>query len=203
MIFLKKFISGIIVGTIISITSIGVFATSQSYTLTKSDSPIIVDNVQYVSQELPIMNYEGSTYVPLRAISEMLGAEVNWNNDTRTIEIVSSNNTTSIVNNNSQTTNPVVDTTSDLVVNTITSPISNNETATLSVIGSPNTEYSISVYYGSGASTASGLEVATSDNNGIVSWSWKIGGNTNVGTYRIVIQSIDGTQQLETSITIQ
>ncbi len=199
---MKKFVSGIIVGTLISITSIGVFGTMQSYNLTKSDSPIIVDGTKYISKELPIMNYEGNTYVPLRAISGMLGAEINWNNNTRTIEIISSSNITSVVNN-SQTTNPVVDITSDLVINTITSPISNNETATLSVIGTPNTEYSISVHYSSGPSTASGLEVATSDNNGNVSWSWKIGGKTNAGTYRVVVKSIDGTQQLETSITVQ
>lgn len=31
--------------------------------------------------------YEGTTYVPLRAISELLGKEVIWDNDTRTVEI--------------------------------------------------------------------------------------------------------------------
>ena len=62
-----------------------------------------------------------------------------------------------------------------------------NENATISAKGAPNTEYKISVYYNSGASTAAGLEKKTSDANGNVSWTWKIGGSTNFGTYSATI----------------
>lgn len=81
----------------------------------------------------------------------------------------------------------------------VTSPVGRNETATLKAIGKPNTEYRISVYYSSGASTADGLENHTSDSSGNVSWSWKVGGRTKGGTHRIVISG--GGETLETSFT--
>ena len=64
---------------------------------------------------------------------------------------------------------------------------SRNENATISITGLPNTQYSIAVYYNSGKSTAAGLVNKTSDANGHVSWTWKIGSKTNPGTYRAVI----------------
>lgn len=63
--------------------------------------------------------------------------------------------------------------------------VSRNEDVTLNVIGLPNTEYDINVYYSSGASKAKGLENHTSDSSGYVSWTWQIGGKTNAGTYHI------------------
>jgi|GEM_PF-162333 len=77
--------------------------------------------------------------------------------------------------------------------------VQNGSTATLSITGKPNTEYSISVYYSSGASKADGLEAKTSESNGKVSWTWKIGANTKAGTHRIVIDG--GGEKIETSIT--
>ncbi len=62
-----------------------------------------------------------------------------------------------------------------------------NEYATISITGIPNTEYHISVFYHSGESTAAGLESNTSDANGNISWTWKIGGKTTPGTYHATI----------------
>lgn len=62
-----------------------------------------------------------------------------------------------------------------------------NEDVTLTACGKPNTEYKLSVYYSSGASTADGLGKKTSDGNGNISWSWQIGGRTNPGNYRMTI----------------
>ena len=72
---------------------------------------------------------------------------------------------------------------------TITSGLSfvRNEIATVSINAQPNTEYSIKVYYPSGKSTAQGLENKTSDANGNVSWSWKIGGKTTEGAHYLII----------------
>ena len=81
----------------------------------------------------------------------------------------------------------------------ITSPIGRNETATLRIQGAPNTEYSISVFYSSAASEAAGLEDKVSDSNGVVEWSWKIGGKTKAGEHRIVIIK-GGGENFETSI---
>lgn len=65
--------------------------------------------------------------------------------------------------------------------------ISRNETGTVKIKGKPNTVYTITVYYKSGASTADGLEAKTSDSEGYVTWSWKVGGKTSAGTFRIVV----------------
>ena len=82
----------------------------------------------------------------------------------------------------------------------VTSPIPPNSIATLSAKVSPNTKYSITVYYSSGASSADGLEDKTSDANGNIEWSWKVGGRTKPGTYRIVIAG--GGEKKETTFTV-
>lgn len=63
-----------------------------------------------------------------------------------------------------------------------------NQYATISIIGQPGAQYTITVHYNSGPSKAKGLEPKTADANGNVSWTWKIGGNTSEGTYRVDIQ---------------
>lgn len=73
------------------------------------------------------------------------------------------------------------------------------ETATLTIKGKPNTQYSIDVFYSTKASEAQGLESKTSDNNGNVTWSWKVGTNTTPGTHQIKI--VGGGETIETSFT--
>lgn len=69
----------------------------------------------------------------------------------------------------------------------VTSPVDNNSMATLTAKGKPNTVYHISVYYSTKESGAQGLENKTSDANGNVSWTWKVGGNTNPGKHKITV----------------
>lgn len=69
----------------------------------------------------------------------------------------------------------------------MTSFVYNNNMASLTIQGKPDTEYFISVYYSSGASEAKGLERKTSDSNGYVTWEWKVGAKTKEGSHRIVI----------------
>lgn len=58
--------------------------------------------------------------------------------------------------------------------------------------GTPNSLYNITIYYDSGESTADGLEPQMSSDTGYVHWKWKVGTNTNYGTYRIVIEGEAG-----------
>lgn len=67
------------------------------------------------------------------------------------------------------------------------SPVYRNEEVTLSAKGTPNADAKIKVYYSSGASKAKGLEDKKTDTDGNVSWTWKVGGKTNAGTYRITV----------------
>ena len=81
----------------------------------------------------------------------------------------------------------------------VTSPIFNGESATLVIIGKPNTEYTISVYYPSGLSESKDLEAKISDNDGNVSWTWKVGTTTSEGEHKITISG--GGETINTSFT--
>jgi hypothetical protein len=48
--------------------------------------PIIVNENLYEG-DLPILNYEGFTYVPLRAMSDLLNTHILWNEALRQVEI--------------------------------------------------------------------------------------------------------------------
>lgn len=66
-----------------------------------------------------------------------------------------------------------------------TNNVSPGEYVTLEIQGKPNTKYSIKVHYSSGASSAKGLEPKMSNENGYVSWTWKVGTRTKPGDYHI------------------
>ena len=76
---------------------------------------------------------------------------------------------------------------SDIYVMFWSEQVQAGETATVKIQGDPNTVYTIQAFYSSGASSAKGLEPKTSDENGIVSWSWKVSANVSPGRYRIRI----------------
>lgn len=68
------------------------------------------------------------------------------------------------------------------------------EEKAINIKGMPNTVYDIDVYYSSGISKASGLEDKMSDDNGLVSWTFKVSKNVKVGKYKINIT--DGVNTL-------
>ena len=91
---------------------------------------------------------------------------------------------------------------SGIVLISLTSPVSRNESATLKIKGAPDMVYKINVYYSSGASTAAGLSPIISDMDGYASWTWKVGGKTNPGSFRITIAQNDAVV-LETYFTVK
>ena len=66
-------------------------------------------------------------------------------------------------------------------------PCNPGDEVTITVQGTPNTSYSIKVVYNSGASKSKDLNPKTSDSNGVVSWTWKVGTKTALGTYPVTI----------------
>ena len=56
------------------------------------------------------------------------------------------------------------------------------EDQNVKIKGKPNTEYTITVEYKTQMSTAKGLIPKTSDNEGIVKWSWKVGSRSTPGS---------------------
>ncbi|TVY01497.1 hypothetical protein [Paenibacillus cremeus] len=82
----------------------------------------------------------------------------------------------------------------------VSSPAPRNSTATLKAKVAPGATAHIVVHYKSGASTAAGLEPKKADSNGNVSWSWHVGGNTTLGSWRITVSS--GNSSAETSFQV-
>ncbi len=80
-----------------------------------------------------------------------------------------------------------------LEIVSVTSPIGKGYTATLRANTEPGAYCTITVYYKSGPSRASGLYGKTADSSGNVLWSWKVGTRTTPGSWRIVVTaSLDG-----------
>ncbi|RKL63009.1 hypothetical protein DXT63_08415 [Thermoanaerobacteraceae bacterium SP2] len=72
---MKKFII-ILVISLLLITS-SVSAAVEQFILTRSPFPIIV-NGQALKSDLPVLNYKGNTYIPLKKVGEALGVPVEF-----------------------------------------------------------------------------------------------------------------------------
>ncbi|WP_058301550.1 Gmad2 immunoglobulin-like domain-containing protein [Gorillibacterium timonense] len=57
------------------------------YVLTQVNYPVHVNGIPYVDENLPILNYKGSTYVPLKSIATILGDHVVWNTAAKRVDI--------------------------------------------------------------------------------------------------------------------
>lgn len=75
---MRKFFLGLIVGALI-FSIIPVYAAIEEYICYKADYKVVVRGIVYSDPELPILNYKGNTYVPMRGILEAAGLSVNWN----------------------------------------------------------------------------------------------------------------------------
>lgn len=85
---IKDLIVGIIIGAVLTLPTSS-FASASSltkYFLVKAQYPIMVNENLYKG-DLPILNYQGSTYVPLRALSELLNVNISWNKAPKQVEI--------------------------------------------------------------------------------------------------------------------
>jgi hypothetical protein len=83
---LKYITTGIIIGaTVVATPSIA--SEIKEFLLYKADYKIVVNGKPYVSDELPILNYKGVTYTPLKAIGTLLNSDVQWNAEIGQVEI--------------------------------------------------------------------------------------------------------------------
>lgn len=73
----------------------------------------------------------------------------------------------------------------------LTTPVSPGEYATIEVQTLPNELLAIEVWYKSGKSEAEGLFPKRADDEGYVSWTWKVGTRTTPGHWEIVIASLN------------
>jgi len=93
----------------------------------------------------------------------------------------------------------------DVTFTSISTPIGAGNVATATIKTAAGASCSITVTYKSGKSTAKGLDPKIADMNGMVSWSWLVGGNTTPGSWPIdVTCSANGqtaTQHMTFTVT--
>lgn len=77
--FFKGFILGALIFNTVSFATVG-------YTALKSTFPIIINGETWESEK-PAVVIDGSTYLPLKAIGEVLNVKVNWNSELSRVEI--------------------------------------------------------------------------------------------------------------------
>lgn len=61
-------------------------ASVKEYILKDSPFPVLVDGQAYEGN-LPILNYEGNTYVPLKALGDLLDSKIEFNAELKQVEI--------------------------------------------------------------------------------------------------------------------
>ncbi|AEG60056.1 stalk domain-containing protein [Desulforamulus ruminis] len=83
---MKKFILGLLCGVIISTSSI-VYASDYVQTTLFPAKFIINGQSKELKSEYTILNYSNHVYVPIRFVAENMGAIIDYNNNTKTINI--------------------------------------------------------------------------------------------------------------------
>lgn len=71
-----------------------------------------------------------------------------------------------------------------------TKSVKRGSMASIKIRGTANVQYNCMVRYKSGFSTAAGLGTKTADEEGFVSWTWRVGGNTTRGSWPIIITNL-------------
>ena len=89
---MKKVILGLIIGIVISTGTIYAKQINDTIEIAYNNIKISVFGQECIPKDTdgnivePFI-YEGTTYVPIRAISQAFGKRVDWNDETKTVEI--------------------------------------------------------------------------------------------------------------------
>ncbi|WP_438435402.1 stalk domain-containing protein [Gorillibacterium sp. sgz500922] len=84
---MKKFIAGVIVGAVVATAGSAVAAPVKQYVLTMANYPIFVNGKEFKDASKPILQYNGSTYVPLAKLADLTGVQYTWNVAAKRVEI--------------------------------------------------------------------------------------------------------------------
>jgi hypothetical protein len=80
---MKKLVSGIVIGVCLS--SAVVYA-AENLNVVKVAYKVFV-NEKELQTDLPILNYSGRTYLPLKAVGDALGVKVNWDEQSSSVKV--------------------------------------------------------------------------------------------------------------------
>jgi hypothetical protein len=78
---------GILIGALLMVGATSGYAAVKQYLLTEASYPIYVDGTAYSDKEKPVLNYNGSTYVPLAKLGDITGVNYTWNESLKRVEI--------------------------------------------------------------------------------------------------------------------
>ena len=92
---MKKFIIGIIIGGTLTTSVTALAATVKNMQAVYSVQKLVVKGVDTGKGSTAFVS-EGTTYVPLRTVSDALGHEISWDTNTKTIYINSNNNSNNV-----------------------------------------------------------------------------------------------------------
>lgn len=85
---MKNTFKGFIAGFVMASLIVGsVTAGVNQYLLTPASYPVIADGVNLDSEDYPILNYNGTTYLSLRKTAEAVNANLEWNDELRRAEL--------------------------------------------------------------------------------------------------------------------
>lgn len=94
---MKKFILGLITGLLLSTMTVS-FAASKLTAYFNPDVKINIDGVP-LKAEIVSVDETQKNYAPVRDVAEALGATVTWNQETKSIDIISKESEVSVVSN--------------------------------------------------------------------------------------------------------
>lgn len=80
----KQLFLGVILGVTVS-TSLPLFANTVKYVLNKVEYKFVINGESYQTKN-DVLSYNGTTYLPLRELSEALGLNLSFNNGVITVE---------------------------------------------------------------------------------------------------------------------
>lgn len=83
---MKKFVIGLILGSLIT----GTAGAAAQYALTPITYDIKVNGKSLKDEQYPMLNWNGTTYLSLRKTSDAFGAKLNWDEKSKTAELVTS-----------------------------------------------------------------------------------------------------------------
>lgn len=86
---MKKFIAGLVIGLLIATAGVG-FAAGETVQATFAKFNFVVNGEAKTLEADPLV-YQGTTYLPVRVVSNLLGYDVTYKADSRTIELVNNN----------------------------------------------------------------------------------------------------------------
>lgn len=78
---------GLVIGAVVASSATAFASDVKQFILTAASYPIFVNGKEYKDAENPILNFNGSTYIPLAKIGDLTGVKYKWNDTLKRVEI--------------------------------------------------------------------------------------------------------------------